>query len=149
MGDKLIITACLALLLAFISLASPSKAYAHGTYIEYSSNTSIEITAKYDTGEPMAGAQVTVYTPDDPATPWSTGVCDEEGRFSFVPDQDGTWGVRVRLSGHGDFVHIPVGEGMATSDEGGGYSVLQVVLMSVCVVWGLIGTALYISRRKT
>jgi nickel transport protein len=127
---------------------SPGEVYAHGAHIGYSINTSIEITAEYDTGEPMAGAQVTVYAPDDPATPYLTGTCDEAGRFTFVPDQDGTWDVQVRLSGHGDIVHIPVSEGMATGDSSGGYSTPQIVIMSLCVIWGLVGTALYIRRRK-
>jgi nickel transport protein len=131
-----------------LCLVMPLTAYAHGAHIDYSINASVEIVARYDTGEPMAGAQVTVYAPGDPATPHSSGICDEAGRFIFVPDRDGTWDVQVRLSGHGDMVHIPVGEGMTTGGGGGGYSALQIVIMALCVIWGLIGTALYIRRRK-
>jgi nickel transport protein len=126
------------------------QVYAHGARIEYTSSTEIEIVAKYDTGEPMGGAQVVVYAPDDPSTPWLTGVCDDEGRFTFVPDstKPGTWDVQVRQAGHGDMVHIPVGEGAVVAASSGGYSVLQIVLMAVCVVWGIAGTALYFSRRR-
>ena len=131
-----------------LCLSMPLTAYAHGAHIDYTVNTSVEIVARYDTGEPMAGAQVLVYAPDDPATPQLTGICDESGRFTFVPDRDGTWDVQVRLSGHGDMVHIPVGEGVTTSEDSGGYSALQIAMMSLCVIWGLIGTALYIRRRK-
>ncbi len=44
-------------------------------------------------------------------TPWLTGICDQQGRFSFTPDPDlpGTWDVQVRQAGHGDIIHIPVG----------------------------------------
>ncbi len=132
-----------------LCLALPLPAYAHGAKIEYTIGMTVEIFAAYDSGEPMAGAQVTVYAPDDPSTPWLTGVCDDEGRFSFTPDaaKTGTWDIQVRQAGHGDIIHIPIG---ATSADtgGGGITPLQIVLMAVCVVWGSIGTALYFSRRK-
>jgi nickel transport protein len=131
-----------------IILVLPTKAYAHGVYINYTTTMAIEVVALFDTGEPMAGAQVLVYAPDDSTTPYLTSTCDDAGRFVFTPDQDGIWDVQVRLSGHGEWVHIPVGEGMTASDSGGGYGALQIVLMSVCVIWGLIGTALYVRRRK-
>jgi nickel transport protein len=133
-----------------LSLVLPAQALAHGVNIEYSSDVEIVIVAKYDTGTPMAGAQVTVYAPDDPTTPWLTGVCDDEGRFSFTPDtsKPGIWDVQVRLAGHGGIVHIPVGEGAASSGGVGGYSWLQIAIMAVCVFWGSIGTALYFRRRR-
>jgi nickel transport protein len=131
-------------------LVLPAQALAHGVNIEYTSDVEITIVAKYDTGTPMAGAQVTVYAPDNPTTPWLTGVCDDEGVFSFTPDSSkpGTWDVQVRLAGHGGIIHIPVGEGAAGSGGLGGYSWLQIALMAACVVWGSIGTALYFRRRR-
>jgi nickel transport protein len=129
----------------------PATALAHGVNIQYSSDVEITIVAKYDTGTPMAGAQVAVYAPDDPSTPWLTGVCDDEGRFSFTPDasKPGIWDVQVRLAGHGGMIHIPVGgDSTATSGGLGGYSYLQIGLMAACVIWGCIGTALYFRRRR-
>jgi len=133
-----------------LSLLLPTEALAHGVNIQYISDIEIVIVAKYDTGTPMAGAQVAVYAPDDPSTPWLTGVCDDEGRFSFTPDasRPGIWDVQVRLAGHGGIVHIPVGEGTATTGGVGGYSYLQVALMAACVIWGSLGTALYFWRRR-
>jgi nickel transport protein len=109
----------------------------------------VQIQATFDTGEPMAGGQVTVYAPDDPSTPWLTGVCDEEGRFVFAPDpgKPGTWDVQVRQAGHGDMVHIEIDEGTATS-SGGGLSTSQILLMAASVAWGCIGTALFFSRGR-
>jgi nickel transport protein len=132
-----------------LGLWLPAQAYAHGAEIEYTVAMTIEIAAAYDSGEPMAGAQVTIYAPDDPSTPWLTGVCDDEGRFSFTPDtaKTGTWDVQVRQAGHGDIVHIPIGVA-STGNGGGGNTPLQIILMAVCVVWGSIGTALYFSRRR-
>jgi nickel transport protein len=132
-----------------LGLALPTEVSAHGVNIEYTSDVTIEIIARYDTGTPMAEAQVAVYAPDEPSTPWLTGVCDEEGRFSFTPDtsRPGIWDVQVRLAGHGGMIHIPVGE-TAAAAGGGGFSHLQIGLMSACVVWGTVGTALYFSRRR-
>jgi len=133
-----------------LSLHLPMEALAHGVNIQYTSDIEIIIVAKYDTDAPMAGAQVAVYAPDEPSAPWLTGVCDDEGRFSFTPDasRPGIWDVQVRLAGHGGMVHIPVGEGTATTGGVGGYSYLQIALMATCVIWGSLGTALYFWRRR-
>ena len=130
-------------------LPLPLPAYAHGAKVEYTIGITVEIVAAYDSGEPMAGAHVTVYAPDDPSTPWLTGVCDDEGRFIFTPDttKTGTWDVQVRQAGHGDIVHIPI-ETDSAGNGSGGITPLQIVLMAVCVIWGSIGTTLYFSRRK-
>jgi nickel transport protein len=149
MNTKWKIVICL--ILAFtIGLALPITAYAHGARITYTVSTTIDIVASYDSGEPMAGAQVAVYAPDDPTTPRLTGVCDDEGRFSFTPDssESGTWDVQVRQAGHGDIVHIPIGGSSEGNGGTGSYTALQIVLMAVCVVWGSVGTALYFLRRK-
>ena len=144
---KLVTCLILALVLV-LGLDLSTEVYAHGAKIEYTVNMTIEIVAAYDNGEPMASGQVVVYTPDDPSTPWLTGVCDDEGRFSFVPDtsKPGSWDVQVRQAGHGDIVHIPVGEG--STGSAGGYTPLQIVLMAACVIWGSVGTALYFLRRR-
>ena len=140
----LVLPMSLMLLLALTTTAS-----AHGAKIEYTISMAVEIVATYDTGSPMTGGQVTVYAPDDPATPWLEGVCDEEGRFVFTPDptKPGTWDIQVRQAGHGDMIHIPIGEDVATTG-GGGYSTFQIVLMSTCVIWGFVGTALFFSRNR-
>jgi nickel transport protein len=133
-----------------LGLLLPTPVLAHGVNIQYTSDIEITIVAEYDSGEPMASAQVAVYAPDDPTTPWLTSVCDDEGRFSFTPDVSipGTWDVQVRLAGHGGMVHIPVGEGATGSGGVGGYSYLQIAMMAACVIWGCIGTALYFRRRR-
>ncbi len=148
MNNKIKSIVCLLCLLAV--MLSPTMAYAHGAKIEYALTSSIEIVAKYDSGDPMAGAQVTVYAPDDLSTPWLTGECDDDGRFTFTPDisKPGTWDVQVRQAGHGDMIHIEVEGGSVTGGSSSSYSIGQIVLMTVCVIWGIIGTALYFRRRK-
>ena len=139
------------LLVSFLfSFGLPVEAYAHGAKIEYIIEKTVEIIAMYDDGEPMAGAQVVVYAPDDPSNPWLTGVCNDVGRFTFTPDTSmpGVWDIQVRQAGHGDMVHIPIGVDTASVGSIGGYTVLQIVLMSVCVIWGFVGTALFYLKRR-
>ena len=149
MSMKWKIITCLVLALV-VGLSLPVTVYAHGAKIEYTVSTTIEIVAAYDSGEPMSGAQVTVYAPGDPSTPRLTGVCDDEGRFSFTPDssEPGTWDVQVRQAGHGDIVHIPIGGASAGTGDTDSYTVLQIVLMAACVIWGSVGTALFFLRRR-
>jgi nickel transport protein len=146
------------------------EALSHGVHLDYTATTKtitvIEIVATFDTGEPMRGGQVAVFAPDNPKTPWQTGVCDNEGRYRFTPDASlaGTWEVQVRQSGHGAILYINVGPettSTAAADAGPGaeplalqvhassghYTPLQYVLMGGCVVWGFVGTALYFSRK--
>jgi len=123
---------------------------AHGVDLSYSAREGVEITAVYDSGGPIADGQVTVYAPGEPSRPWATGSCDESGRYFFVPDADlpGTWEVQVRKAGHGGIIRIEVEEGAVESGGSTGFSVLQKVIMSLAVIWGLVGTALFFLRRK-
>lgn len=140
---------------------------AHGANINYQVRSAIAVTATYDSGEPMAEAQVTVYAPEDPSEPWKTGVTDDQGRYVFVPDaeQSGEWSVSVRQAGHGDIVTLDLGESAtpnagdtATTDASPPSSLVatsaretsipQRVLTVSAVVWGCVGTALYFSRNR-
>ncbi|MEY2984784.1 MAG: hypothetical protein RLZZ568_1401, partial [Cyanobacteriota bacterium] len=69
----------------------------------------IAVVAHYDSGKPMAAAQVLVYAPENPQEPWLTGVTDEQGQFLFTPDGDrpGNWEIAVRQGGHGAMVTVP------------------------------------------
>jgi nickel transport protein len=134
-----------------LTLGLPASSLAHGARIEYRVATTVEITASYDDGTPMAGGQVTVYAPDDPSTPWLTGVCDENGGFTFTPDptKPGIWDVQVRQAGHGDMIHVEIGGGKGAMVGSTGSTPLQIALMAACVVWGFVGSALFFSRSKT
>lgn len=138
----------------------PEKAFAHGANIEYRKSSAITIQAKYDDGQPMGNAQVTVYAPKDPATPWLKGTTDDQGNFSFIPEvtpeNSGNWDVKVRHSGHGNITSIPLAaEELATNaplhllSATGGYSPSQKIVMAAAVGWGFVGTALFFSRSKS
>ena len=163
---------------AHVALADGVDMAAQGIQITYAvaeiATVEVALEAAFESGEVMSEAQVTVYAPDDPKHPWLTGLCDEDGRFAFTADLDrpGTWEIQVRKAGHGEWLKIAldantvevVDLGAATPDEeaqelqiaagavrGGdtGFSAGQIVLMAGSVIWGLVGTALYFSRRRT
>ncbi len=145
--------------LMFAGLLGEKVVLAHGAKIQYRQTEAISIQATYDDGTPMDKAQVVVYAPSDLTTPWLTGVTNEEGYFSFVPDGDisGNWDVKVRQSGHGDIISIPITEGKLSADangemplsDAGNYSPLQKIVMAAAGVWGFIGTALFFSRKQS
>ncbi len=163
--------------LALLTLAGvgglPTAALGHGVILERQATEAIEVTAQYDTGEPLTEAQVLVFSPEDPQNPWSQGRTDDQGRFWFRPDQDlvGTWEVIVRQAGHGGLVTVEVEEtGAATAenpaaegDDSGSsmqsasvngvndvanLSPLHRVVLMGTTIWGFIGTALFFWRRK-
>lgn len=165
---------------ARIALSQGVTVSAQGMVLTYAARevTTVQVAldAAFESGEAMSGAQVTVYAPDDPQTPWLTGACDDRGQFVFTADlnKPGTWEIQVRKAGHGEWLKIALepdmievvetnaagtGEAVQTlriADGGGrltggdsGFSTGQILLMSGSVIWGLVGTALYMSRRRT
>lgn len=111
------------LLLPVLALACvgswPVRALAHGITVNYQSTRAYEIEATYETGEPMVNAQVSVFSPENPAEPWLIGTTDAEGRFLFSPSTVGNWEVQVRQAGHGDILVIPVETVASPTDPGG------------------------------
>ncbi len=162
----------LSLLLLLMVAGSVPRVQAHGVELGYSVNTTmieadvameddderpmtleavqILIEGKFESGDPMSEGQVTVYSPDDPANPWLSGACNEEGHFAFVPDMSkrGIWEVQVREAGHGGWLRIDVQGSLLDAEvevsSEGGFHTSQIVLMAGSVVWGFIGTGLFV-----
>ncbi len=99
-----------ALVLALGAVGWAVPVLAHGVELEHRRVSSIELEARFETGEPMAQAQVLVYAPNNPTEAWQQGTTDDQGRFSFVPDEtlSGNWEVMVRQAGHGAIATILV-----------------------------------------
>ncbi|PZD74363.1 hypothetical protein C1752_01124 [Acaryochloris thomasi RCC1774] len=137
-----------------ISVWTMPTVLAHGTAVNYRiTPKAVEIEAAFDTGEPMANAQVTVYAPDGATQPWLTGKFDSKGHFAFTPpaDQTGTWQVKVRQAGHGKILNIPIGaenaaETATVSSEPASPMVRS--LLGVVVIGGFVLTAILFSSRK-
>ncbi|MEB3159983.1 MAG: carboxypeptidase regulatory-like domain-containing protein [Synechocystis sp.] len=84
-------------------------ALAHGVKVQHQAVAAIAVVAQYESGKPMAEAQVLVYAPDQSQEPWLIGKTDQTGKFLFTPDGDrpGNWEVAVRQGGHGTMVTVP------------------------------------------
>ncbi|MCF2972622.1 hypothetical protein L1047_15610 [Synechococcus sp. Nb3U1] len=146
----------LALGLIGLSLLIARVASAHGVEASYRAIPTFQIKARYDTGEPMGSAQVTVFAPTDPATPWQEGQTNAAGQFVLQPDPQlsGLWQVRIRQAGHGVLLNVPVGEDAAIAagvSSSPSFGPLQRGVMAACVIWGCLATALFFStpRRET
>lgn len=137
-------------LLLTVALGAPQHAMPHGALIEAQTAQAIRLHAVYDTGAPMAHAQVIIYAPDDPASPWGQGVTDRDGRFEFIPDATaGRWAVQVRQSGHGAMAHVQMnGDAPVIVTATGAQSWLQRMVMVALVGWGALGTVLFVLRNK-
>ncbi|MBX2861961.1 MAG: carboxypeptidase-like regulatory domain-containing protein [Leptolyngbyaceae cyanobacterium MAG.088] len=143
--------------------------WSHGAIATVTRTFSVE--ASYASGQPMALAQVAVYSPENSNEPWLTGQTDQQGKFEFQPDTPGSWDVVIRQAGHGTTVNVPV-ETQAiapieTSAETAQTAAKLTTTATAAVVsssnpadpiqrwasagaalWGLIGTVLFFSRGK-
>ncbi len=154
---------CVVIGTVWTGLSESPAAWAHGVAISTSQVGATRIYAEFDSGEPMVGAQVRVYSPDNPQDPWLEGVVDPQGNFFFLPDPGipGTWEVMIRQAGHGRVVTVAVGEDPAMSGSEaasldaladgsvGSLSPLHRGLLMGSTVWGLVGTALFFARRRS
>lgn len=141
-------------LLAGMAL-TPPLVQAHGAIISRTTQTVICVQATYDSGQPMAGAQMAVFSAADPTRARLTGIADNNGHYCVVspPPADGAISIQARLAGHGAIIHIPAdAERGFTQDSSprtaAGYNTTQRVVMAASIVWGCIGTALYFAGRR-
>lgn len=134
------------LIVVALCLLLPISAAAHGVELTYLQGREMEIQARYDNGRPMQGAQVEVFAPDDPTTPWLKGNCDSDGLFRFSPDgrKPGQWDVRVRLDGHGGIIRIPVQRATLTI---AGLSLWQVFGTIAAMIIGYYAMHLFVFVR--
>ena len=98
------------LLTGFLSIGFASVGRTHGGRIEQKAAEAIVLETFENSGAPMSGAIVAIYTPQDSVTPWKTGTTDAQGQFIFIPDrsQPGEWTAQIRFAGHGHTIPIPI-----------------------------------------
>ncbi len=101
----------------------PTKAMAHQVQTNYflddrAAGDRLELKTTFSNGEPLKGAKVTVYAPDQPHRAKVTGVTDSQGRFTFTPDESisGDWELNIERAGHQDILTVPVNEGGIDAD---------------------------------
>lgn len=151
-------SALLLVLLLVLLPGAPGTALGHAAFVRVDAVEAVRVEGRYDTGEPMAGAQVTIYAPADPGAPWRRGQADADGAFVFVPDeQPGRWAVQLRQAGHGGMAYVELTPDAAAPTVLSAAPAtapalvptpVQKAVMAACVVWGCIGTALYFRRNR-
>lgn len=138
-----------------LGLGSIAPAFGHGAVIDYTIQPQVNLVARYDSGEPMTAANVTIYSPANPTEPWQTLTTDDQGRIQFSPDpsQPGEWAVKVREAGHGGLVTLNIGDSdsnlaFASSSPSSDLNPLQQGVVVASVIWGCVGTSLYFARKS-
>ena len=137
-------------LLALICI-STGVALAHSVSVTWEAcDEEISVKAAWDDGLPMVEAQVAVFSPLNPASPFLSGKTDDEGIFIFKLDDShgGVCDVQVRKAGHGEMIHIDLSIDEARHGGASVYTTGQILLMAVCVIWGFAGTAFFFHSRK-
>ena len=101
-----------ALPVLFGVLGIPSQSLAHTMFTNYLLNDKFEFQTTYSTDEVAENAEVYVYAPNNFDEPLLESRTDEEGRFSFLPDNSipGDWEVQIIDEGHGEVIIVPVTE---------------------------------------
>ncbi|MBN2417886.1 MAG: hypothetical protein JXL81_00740 [Deltaproteobacteria bacterium] len=82
--------------LVFFNIFSVTSAGAHGTdcrIIERAGTVTFEFF--YDDMEPMQYSEVLVFSPHDDKVEYQNGRTDSKGRFSFFPEDSGTWRIEA------------------------------------------------------
>lgn len=131
-------------------LAAGWAAEAHEVVIDYDVAPSVELRARVVGAGALAGGIVEIYPPGA-ESPAKTGVADERGRYVFRPERpvaEGIWRFRVRGGGHAHVIEVPLGQNAAPRSGSTRLSPLQYAVMIGCALWGLLGTGLYVARRR-
>ena len=64
----------------------------------------------YDNGDPLAFADIEIYSPADADLEYQIGMTDAVGAFMFRPDTTGPWTIKVSDGlGHGKVVTLEIG----------------------------------------
>lgn len=134
---------------------SPALLYAHGVTSKIDTG-GIVVSARYDTGEVMDYAKVTVSAPDANLK-FQSGRTDRNGRFCFFPDVSGNWRVVVDDEmGHRLVVNVPIDEVMVlranhenVNSEPNFLTRYEKAVMGVSIIFGISGILVGWKARKS
>nr|MBC8360533.1 hypothetical protein [Candidatus Desulfatibia profunda] len=146
----------LAIFVSILAVVTPRLIHAHGVQGSVE-NGGLVVSARYDTGEAMSYAKVSISAPGT-KLPFQSGRTDRNGRFCFFPDTAGEWIVAVDDEiGHRLDVDIPVDEALKLkTDQAAGRSKRSLAkyektLIGIGIISGLSGLFFWrlgISVRK-
>jgi nickel transport protein len=132
-------------------LAVDASAHDLALRVEQSEPTVI-VYAAYGGSEPVTDADVSIFSPANPDSPFQTGLTDIRGIFAFVPSDAGEW--RVVLDdgyGHRAERMIAVDWQAATDRPATGErSTFDKAVLGLSLIFGWTGVLLWVqSRRRT
>ena len=132
-----------------LCLLTAATTFGHGVRYDVSASGTV-VTARFDSGDPMASCGVKVFAPGETEKIFQTGMTDRNGRFAFAPDADGKWRIEVDDgTGHQVTMNIGVGpEGVHRLDAETHHHRWQGVLVGVCVIFGLFGILMLWRGRR-
>lgn len=138
------------LLLLALALAAALGAHDLTLRVEYA-QPAVLLYAVYGGSEPVTDAAVSIFSPQNPDSPYQTGVTDLAGVFAFAPAGAGQWRVVVDDGyGHRAEQSVPV-DWAATASAGaasGARSTADKAILGVSIIFGLTGALLWFQSRR-
>jgi nickel transport protein len=131
---------------------SISIASAHGvaaTAINAGAVAAVEML--YNTGEPMAYAEISVFSPSSPDKEVIAGFADRNGRYAFVPDEDGEWRVEAADGlGHKSIITVnhAIGADIAHEADEGSSPLYIRALLGISIILNIFAAYSFVMRRK-
>ena len=97
----------------FFSAIAVTPVAAHGTdYRLLDEKSAVVVEFIYSDNQPMAYAEVLVYSPENDSVEYQNGRTDMNGRFAFYPQSPGNWRIQADDgTGHLERVSIEIGTG--------------------------------------
>ena len=130
------------------------SAQAHGIVLKARpSGQAWIIEAAYDSGDPLALAEIKIFPPNTPS-PYQAGQTDLKGKFAFVPDGPGPWKIVVDdKNGHRLEKTLQISPAFAPpakslpADPAGPPGRWDRLVMGICLIIGAMGLALWWKAR--
>lgn len=128
----------------------PILSYSHGIHYEILKDNIIGIEVKYEDGVPLGEQPVRVFSPDNKSKAYIKSKTNHLGRYYFKADKKGDWIVIVQdAAGHAVRVNVRVEKDeVKVKNQSNAIDPFQKIIMSLSIIWGLIGTALFFYRNK-
>jgi nickel transport protein len=138
--------------LSLLCIFAAISAYGHGVdAVTADADSVVAVEIRYNSGEPMTYATISVFSPSSPKTEVIAGFADRNGRYAFIPDEDGEW--RVEASdGMGHKSVITVNATMhaheAVSKSGGKSPLYLRALLGVSLILNIFAVYSFVAKRR-
>ena len=137
------------LLTLTILFAAQTMLFAHGVQYTVSRENTVVVHASYSSGEPMAYAEIKIYSPGDADIEYQNGRTDRHGVFAFFPDTKGEWTIRADDgAGHGFTARVDVEEIKDIPMIEGALTPVQKFIVGLATAWGFLGFFFYFRSRR-